>query len=37
MVQEGEISLGDIANVVVPTGNFGNILVAFMLSKWDFL
>lgn len=33
MVQEGEISLGDIANVVVPTGNFGNILAAFYAKQ----
>lgn len=29
MVQAGEIQNGEIMNVVVPTGNFGNILAAF--------
>lgn len=29
MVQMGEIQLGDMLNIVVPTGNFGNILAAY--------
>ncbi len=29
MVNEGKIALGDSVNVVVPTGNFGNILASF--------
>ena len=29
LVQQGEIKVGDEINVVVPTGNFGNILAAF--------
>ncbi|MBQ3664503.1 MAG: threonine synthase [Lachnospiraceae bacterium] len=29
LVQNGEINAGDKINVVVPTGNFGNILAAF--------
>lgn len=29
MVQAGEIALGDQVNIVVPTGNFGNILAAY--------
>ena len=29
MVNEGKIALGDKINVVVPTGNFGNILASF--------
>jgi len=29
LVAEGEIKAGDTINVVVPTGNFGNILAAF--------
>ena len=29
MVQSGRIQLGDAINVVVPTGNFGNILAAY--------
>lgn len=29
MVEQGSISLGDKINVVVPTGNFGNILAAY--------
>ncbi|WP_058485700.1 threonine synthase [Defluviitalea phaphyphila] len=33
MVKEKEISLGDIFNVVVPTGNFGNILAAYYAKQ----
>lgn len=33
MVQRGEISLGEKINVVVPTGNFGNILAAYYSKK----
>lgn len=29
LVEQGEISLGEQVNVVVPTGNFGNILAAY--------
>ena len=29
LVKDGEISLGDKINIVVPTGNFGNILAAY--------
>ena len=29
MVNEGKINLGDKINIVVPTGNFGNILAAY--------
>ncbi|MBR1563442.1 MAG: threonine synthase, partial [Ruminococcus sp.] len=29
LVKDGEIALGDKINVVVPTGNFGNILAAY--------
>lgn len=29
MIDKGEISIGDEINVVVPTGNFGNILAAY--------
>lgn len=29
MIKKGEITLGDKINVVVPTGNFGNILAAY--------
>ncbi len=32
MVNEGKISFGDSINVVVPTGNFGNILAAYYAS-----
>lgn len=32
MVNEGKIQLGDKINVVVPTGNFGNILAAYYAS-----
>lgn len=33
LVKNGEISLGDKINVVVPTGNFGNILAAYYAKK----
>ncbi|NLK22308.1 MAG: threonine synthase [Epulopiscium sp.] len=33
MVQKEEISLNDAINVVVPTGNFGNILAAFYAKE----
>ncbi|MGL5149460.1 MAG: threonine synthase [Clostridium sp.] len=33
LVDKGEITLGDKINVVVPTGNFGNILAAFYGKK----
>ena len=29
LVKDGEIALGDSINIVVPTGNFGNILAAY--------
>ncbi len=29
LVKDGEINLGDKVNIVVPTGNFGNILAAY--------
>lgn len=29
LVEQGEITLGEAVNVVVPTGNFGNILAAY--------
>lgn len=32
MVNDGKISLGDKINVVVPTGNFGNILASYYAS-----
>lgn len=32
MVNEGKINLGDKINVVVPTGNFGNILASYYAS-----
>ena len=32
MVNDGRISLGDSINVVVPTGNFGNILASYYAS-----
>ena len=32
LVNQGVIKLDDPINVVVPTGNFGNI----MLNKWDY-
>ncbi len=33
MLQAGEINLGDKINIVVPTGNFGNILAAYYAFK----
>lgn len=33
MVKANEITLGEIANVVVPTGNFGNILAAYYAKQ----
>lgn len=33
MSKAGEIAMGDKVNIVVPTGNFGNILAAYYASK----
>ncbi len=33
LVKDGEISLGDKINIVVPTGNFGNILAAYYAKQ----
>lgn len=33
LVNEGEINLGDELNITVPTGNFGNILAAYIAKK----
>ncbi len=33
LVSDGQIELGDKLNVVVPTGNFGNILAAYYAKK----
>lgn len=33
MVNQGEIAIGEKINVVVPTGNFGNILAAYYAKK----
>ncbi len=33
LLKEGKITMGDPINVVVPTGNFGNILAAYYASK----
>ena len=33
LVKDGEIALGDKINIVVPTGNFGNILAGFYAKK----
>lgn len=33
LVKDGEITLGDKINIVVPTGNFGNILAAYYAKK----
>ena len=37
LLANGEIKAGEKINAVVPTGNFGNILLHFMLRIWDFL
>ena len=36
MYANGRIAAGEPINVVVPTGNFGNILAAFYEKIWDF-
>lgn len=36
MIDNGEMSLGDEINVVVPTGNFGNILAAYYAKRAGF-
>lgn len=33
LVKEGEIKYGDLLDVTVPTGNFGNILAAYIAKK----
>ncbi len=33
LVQQGKIAMGDNIDVCVPTGNFGNILAAYMASR----
>lgn len=33
LVKDGEIALGDKINIVVPTGNFGNILAGYYAKK----
>ncbi len=33
LVQAGDISLGDVINIVVPTGNFGNILAGWYAAQ----
>ena len=35
LVEQGEITLGEAVNVVVPTGNFGNILAAYYAKAID--
>ena len=35
-VKNNEIEIGDKINVVVPTGNFGNILAAYYAKKMGF-
>ena len=37
LVADGEIELGDKINIVVPTGNFGNILAGYYANIWAFL
>ena len=34
LLAKGELQASEEMNVVVPTGNFGNILAAFMQSRW---
>lgn len=33
LLNQGELSFGDLMNVCVPTGNFGNIFAAFLAKK----
>lgn len=33
LAEQGEIELGEVVNVAVPTGNFGNILAAYYAKK----
>ncbi|MGI5893345.1 MAG: threonine synthase [Candidatus Merdivicinus sp.] len=33
LVDQGEIEMGEVVNVAVPTGNFGNILAAYYAKK----
>ena len=37
LVNKQQIKMGDKINVVVPTGNFGNILATYYARKWGFL
>ena len=37
LLEAGEIEKSENINVVVPTGNFGNILAAILPNAWDFL
>ena len=36
LVDNGAISEGEIFDVVVPTGNFGNILAGYFARRWAF-
>ena len=37
LVRNGDINLGDKVNIDVPTGNFGNILAAYLGKKMGLL
>lgn len=37
LVENGSIGVGEPFDIVVPTGNFGNILAAYLAGKWVFL
>lgn len=37
LINMNKIKAGDEINIVVPTGNFGNILAGYYAKKWDFL
>ena len=37
LVNKQKIKEGDKINIVVPTGNFGNILAAYYGKKWGYL
>ena len=37
LMEAGEIQENEQINVVVPTGNFGNILAAYYAKEWEFL
>ena len=37
LLEQGAVKEGEKINIVVPTGNFGNILAAYTQKIWGFL